>query len=99
MRFKYEGKEYERASAIEILRDMERDIKLCSGQRLSVKEFVSRSLASLADRIHQRDLEPSDHLSEEMLALSYLCLLDEYGVGRLDFPTPGKEAEQQPVEN
>lgn len=88
MRFIYEGKAYEGATATEVLREIERDFKVCSGQVFSVRAFVNRSLARLSDRIHQRELETSDHLSEEMLALSYLCLLDEYAVGRLEAMTP-----------
>jgi len=92
MRFVYEGKEYEGGSAVEILREIERDVKLCSGQRFSVRNFVHRSLVSLSDQIHQRELSASEHLSDETLALSYLCLLDEYAVGRLDSLSPDTKA-------
>lgn len=84
MRFIYEGREYAGETAVEIVRGMELDIKLCSEGRFSVRKFVSHSLARLSDRIHQRELDTSDHLSDETLALSYLCLLDEYAVGKLD---------------
>lgn len=87
MRFIYEDREYAGETAVEIVRGMERDIKLCSEERFSVRKFVSNSLARLSDRIHQRELDTSDHLSDETLALSYLCLLDEYAVGRLDVLT------------
>lgn len=89
MRFLYQGKEYEGATAVVILREIDRDTGVCSDQCFSVKAFVSRSLTSLADRIHQRELDASEHLSDETLALSYLCLLDEYSVGKLNLPTPG----------
>jgi hypothetical protein len=89
MRFIYDGREYEEGSAVEILRKIDGDIKLCSGQRFSVRTFVNRSLVSLSDQIHQRELSASDHLSDETLALSYLCLLDEYAIGRLDMLTTG----------
>ena len=92
MRFVYEGKEYEGRTAVEILREMDRDIKLCPEKWSSVKEFVGRSLAGLADRIHRRELDPGEHLSDETLALSYLCLLDEYSVGRLYILTPDTSA-------
>ena len=92
MRFLYESKEYEGRSAVEILREINQDVKLCADPCFSVKAFVRRSLASMADRIHQRELDASDHLSEETLAMNYLCLLDEYGIGRLDIPTPSNEA-------
>jgi hypothetical protein len=92
MRFFYESKEYEGGSAVDILRAMEKDLGLCADQRFSVKAFVGRSLAGMADRIHQRELDAGDHLSEETLAMNYLCLLDEYGIGRLEILTPVDEA-------
>lgn len=95
MRFLYESKQYEGRSAVEILREMEKDVKLCADYCFSVKAFVRRSLAGMADRIHQRELDAGDHLSEETLAMNYLCLLDEYGIGRFDILTPGDEARGQ----
>lgn len=86
MIFVYEGKEYAGATATEIVREMDGDVKLCPGQRFSVRKFVSNSLARLADRIHLRDLNAGVHLTDEALAFSYLCLLDEYGIGRLHVP-------------
>jgi hypothetical protein len=83
MIFVYEGKEYAGATAIEIARKMDEDGNLCSAQHFSVRIFVSNSLARLADRIHLRELDASAHLSNESLAFSYLCLLDEYGIGQL----------------
>jgi len=87
MIFVYEGKEYAGATAIEIARMINGDVNLCSGQHFSVRIFVSNSLARLANRIHLRELDAGAHLSDESLAFSYLCLLDEYGIGRLHVPT------------
>jgi len=95
MRFIYEGREYAGENAVEILRGMEGDAGLCPEGRFSVRKFVSRSLASLSDRIHQRELETSDHLPDETLALSYLCLLDDYAVGRLDMPAKDNGAPER----
>lgn len=87
MIFVYEGKEYAGATAIEIARKIDGDVKLCSDQYFSVRIFVSKSLARLADRIHLRELDAGAHLPDEALAFSYLCLLDEYGIGQLHVPT------------
>lgn len=87
MRFIYEAREYRAETAVEIVRGIEGDLKLCPEGRFSVRKFVGRSLERLSDRIHHRELDASDHLSEETLALSYLCLLDEYSIGRLEMPT------------
>ncbi|HKS30032.1 MAG TPA: hypothetical protein VJS44_19575 [Pyrinomonadaceae bacterium] len=86
MRFIYEGREYAGETAVEIVRGMERDDHMCQEERFSVRKFVSHSLARLSDRIHQRELDTCDHLPDETLALSYLCLLDEYSIGRLEMP-------------
>lgn len=83
MIFVYEGKEYKGATAIEIVRGMEQDVKLCRDGRFTVRKFIGNSLARMADRIHLRELDAGAHLPDEALAFSYLCLLDEYGVGRL----------------
>jgi hypothetical protein len=83
MIFIHEGKEYNGTTAVEVLRKMQRDGRLRTEQCGSVRQFVSRSLENLADRIHLRELDTGAHLSDEALAFSYLCLLDEYAVGRL----------------
>jgi hypothetical protein len=87
MIFVYEGKEYAGATAIEIARKIDGNLNLCSGQHFSIRIFVSNSLARLADRIHLRELDAGAHLSDESLAFSYLCLLDEYGIGQLHVPS------------
>ena len=38
----------------------------------------------LSDQVPLRELAVSDKVSDETLALSYLCLLDQYGLGELD---------------
>lgn len=92
MIFVYEGKEYKAVTAIEIVRQMERDVKLCADERFSVRKFIGNSLALLADRIHLRELDAGAHLPDEALAFSYLCLLDEYDVGQLRLAQSEPEA-------
>ena len=95
MIFIHEGKEYTGVTAVEIVREIERDGRLCQSERGSLREFVSRSLESLADRIHLRELDAGVHLSDEALAFSYLCLLDEYSVGRLYVSAPAAGAAER----
>ncbi|HEV2802587.1 MAG TPA: hypothetical protein VGW12_19095 [Pyrinomonadaceae bacterium] len=48
-----------------------------------VRQFLLESLEQLRDRIPLREIDVSDRLSDEMLALSYLYLRDEFGAGEL----------------
>jgi len=89
MIFLYHGKEYAGATAVEIVRQMARDIQFRPLDRGTVRDFLCRSLAELADRVHMRELGTSPHLSDETLAFNYLCLLDEYDAGCLDV-SPGE---------
>jgi len=94
MVFIYNGKEYRGATAIEIVRELERDARDYRRQGGALRDFLGWSLAGCADRIPMRELDQPAHLSDETLAFSYLCLLDEYDVGRLpdtnlDMPTLG----------
>jgi hypothetical protein len=41
------------------------------------------SLGQLRDRTPLREIDVSDRLDDEMLALSYLYLRDEFGAGQL----------------
>jgi hypothetical protein len=95
MIFTHEGKEYTGATAVEIVRKIEQDGRLCTAGGDSLRQFVSRSLEGLADRIHLRELDAGTHLSDEALAFSYLCLLDEYNVGRLFVQAPGTGAQNR----
>jgi hypothetical protein len=47
--------------------------------------FLQWSLDRLRGRIPPRDAILSDRLKDDELALNYLYLRDEYGVGRLSF--------------
>ncbi|MGH9902487.1 MAG: hypothetical protein ACRD68_11830, partial [Pyrinomonadaceae bacterium] len=49
----------------------------------TLRQFLARALAALRDRVPLRELDVSDRLSDEMLALNYLYLCDEFGVGEL----------------
>jgi hypothetical protein len=83
------AKWYSGSSAVEIARGIERDaIGYCEDAG-TVGDFISWSLLQLGDRLPPRELVVSDRVSEETLALSYLCLLDQYGLGELhSLPDP-----------
>jgi len=94
MVFNSNGKEYAGATSVEVVREMERDEDAYPHHGDTLREFLRWSLAGLADRVHMRELDLGAHLADETLAFSYLCLLDEYDVGRLpdtnlDMPTLG----------
>ncbi len=88
MIFIYNSKEYAGANAVEIMREMARDAGWCSPHGGTIRDFLRRALVDLADRVHMRELDIGRHLSEEMIAFDYLCLLDEYGIGHLSVSPP-----------
>lgn len=83
MRFRINGTEYAGTSALDIVEAMRRDAARRGGGCASHREFLRRAHAELGDRVPARELDVSDRLDDETLALSYLCLCDEYGVGEL----------------
>jgi hypothetical protein len=90
MVFIYDGKEYAGATAAEIVREMERDAGAYPHRGGTLSAFLRWSLDGLADRVHMRELDLGTHMADETLAFSYLCLLERYGIGRLD-DTPQSE--------
>jgi hypothetical protein len=84
MVFSSNGKEYTGATSVEVVREMERDEDAYPHRGGTLRAFLRWSLDGLADRIHMRELDLGAHLADETLAFSYLCLLERYGIGRLD---------------
>jgi hypothetical protein len=83
LKFLSDGKEYRGASAVEIVDALKRDAFGDGHEEVSLRQFLAASLARFSDRIPLRELDVSDRLDEETLALSYLCLRDEFGLGEL----------------
>lgn len=83
MVFRTEEKNYCGSSALEIVRALERDTRNYPHRGQSVRRFLSWSLAHLADRLPPREMDLSDRMEDEALALNYLYLRDEYGAGKL----------------
>ena len=83
MIFRLQEKEVSATSPVDIVRALEREDKEychCGG---SIRQYLSWSLNRLAGSVPARDLDPSDRLEDEALALDYLLLLEEYGVGKI----------------
>lgn len=89
MIFFYNGKVYTSATAVEIVSAMARDAGCESLHGGTLRNYLTRSLGRLADRVHMRELDAVTHLPDEALAFNYLCLLDEHDLGRLDTSGPG----------
>lgn len=77
------GKSYRGESAIEIVRELERDAADYPFRGQSVRQFLLWSLANMRGQLHPRELDLSDRLDDEALALNYLYLCDEHGIGEL----------------
>ena len=90
MIFWMDSTSYAGSSAIEIIRKIERDTTeyILEG---TVRDFIAWSLLRLSDQLPLRELALSDRVTDETLALSYLCLLDQYGLGELDALPDSKE--------
>lgn len=83
MTFQFNGKKYAGASALDVVRAIERDAGEYPHGGRSIRQFLRWSLERLYDSLPPRDLDLSDRLEDDELALSYLYLRDEYGAGRL----------------
>jgi hypothetical protein len=88
--FRAGGREYSGTSALEIVRALKREAEASRNTGRSVRQFLRDSLEELGDSIPLRELDVSERLDEEMLALSYLYLRDEFGAGELS-GVPGRQ--------
>ena len=87
MIFRVREKEFSGTSAVDVVRALERadeEYHHCGG---SIRQYLLWSLNQLGGSVPARDLDLSDRLEDEALALDYLLLLDEYGVGEIIGPT------------
>lgn len=85
--FRTNEKVYRASTGVEIVRALEGDEPEYPYAGQSVRTFLRWSLRRLGDHIPPRDLELSDRMEDEALALNYLYLRDEYGTGTLSIPT------------
>lgn len=82
MNFRVGKKQYSGTSAVDIIKGLQRDMLGDRSQRLSFRQFLLWSLSQLDNQIPSRELDVSDKLSDEIVALNYLYLRDDYGAGR-----------------
>lgn len=82
MTFRDGDKIYRGGTAVEIVRALEQDAADYPRRGESLRLFLRWSLARLGDCIPPRELDLSDRLDDETLALNYLYLRDEYEIGR-----------------
>jgi hypothetical protein len=83
MEFRVRRRVYRGASAIEVVRALERDAAGYANRGESIRRFLLWSLDKLGGTVPPRELDLSASLDDEELALSYLYLLDEYGAGEV----------------
>jgi hypothetical protein len=83
MIFRTKNKSYSGRSAIEVVRSLERDDKAYGNGGGPIRQYLHWSVNQLSGSVPARDLDLSQTLEDESLALAYLLLLDEYGVGEM----------------
>lgn len=91
MIFRFRGKDVDGESAIEIVRSLEREEKDYMSGGGPIRQYLMWSLNQLNGSVPPRDIDLSDRLDDETLALGYLLLLDEYGIGELKINSDRKE--------
>ena len=83
MIFRVRGKDVRGRSAIEVVRALERDDREYPNDKGPLRQYLIWSLNRLNGCVPPRDLDLSNRLEDETLALGYLLLLDEFGVGKI----------------
>lgn len=85
MIFRLGEKEVTGTSAVNVVRALEREDEEYRHRGGPIRQYLTWSLKRLHS-VPPRDLDVSDRLEDEALALGYLLLLDEYGVGQVITP-------------
>jgi hypothetical protein len=83
MIFRLRGKNFGGESASQIVRALEREEQDYRSSGGPIRQYLMWSLNQMNGSVPPRDLDLSDRLDDETLALGYLLLLDEYGIGEL----------------
>jgi hypothetical protein len=83
MVFRVRRRIYRGASAVDVVRALERDTARYPYRGQTIRRFLLWSLGELGGRLPPRELDLSAMLDDEELALSYLYLLEEYGAGEV----------------
>ena len=85
------NKHYSGRSAVEVVRSLERDDKAYGNGGGPIRQYLHWSLNQQRCSVPARDLDLSQTLEDESLALAYLLLLDECGVGEILATAGAKE--------
>lgn len=83
MIFRFQGKDIGGESAVEIVRRLERADKNYPHCGEPIRQYLSWSLNELTGIVPPREVDVSNSLDDETLALGYLLLLEECGVGEI----------------
>jgi hypothetical protein len=83
MIFRLRGRDVCGRSATEVVRALERHDREYGHRGGPLRQYLNWSLSRLNGSVPPRDLDLSNTLEDEPLALGYLLLLDEYGVGKI----------------
>lgn len=83
MIFRTEKKDYRGKTALEIVRAIESDANDYPFRDQSIRQFLRWSLSNSGNQLPPREMDLSDRMEDEALALNYLYLRDEYGAGKL----------------
>lgn len=83
MVFRVNKDEYCNSTALDVVRALELDTKEYPHRGQPMQRFLQWSLENLSKQIPPRDMHLSKRMSLEEIALSYLCLRDEFGAGSL----------------
>ena len=83
MIFRIRGKDYRGTSAVEVVRALEREENKYHHRGGPIRQYLIWSLDQLRGSVCPRELGLSDKLDDEAVALGYLLLLDENGVGEM----------------
>jgi hypothetical protein len=89
MIFRLREKDFKGGTWVEVVRSLERHDKEYRCRGGPIREYLIWSLNQLSGTVAPRDIDLSDRLEDETLALGYLLLLEEYGVGEIVGPTEG----------
>ena len=81
--FRIQNKEYRNATAVGVVLALESDAEGYTDHGRPIRHFLHWSLDRLGDQIPPRDLDLSERVDDETLALTYLFLCDEFGVGEV----------------
>jgi hypothetical protein len=81
--FRIQDKEYRSATALGVVLALESDAEGYADHGRPIRHFLNWSLDRLGDQIPPRDLDLSERVDDETLALTYLFLCDEFGIGEV----------------